>query len=467
MKSLLLVSSLLLFASCGKEQFGTATQQSSDTLKSRESYDFSFQTNKTLLVPKVDILYVVDNSRSTYHMQDSLKTSVANTVQKISGSFDYRVISTPLISDSLTDYYVYTNSTDALPSTSNIVPTTNALLNPIFNNPQDGIEKGLARTISFMDHHETSGLLRKGAYHLVILVSNGRDEEVEITVNTAGKTELATVSENGQQVTLFSKRLTSFTQLKNRLESLQLRLFSVTASSVCQENWRSSVKSYQDMSRSLYALSGATDSSSQDVYDLCGSGFTSLFEGVNRSIQKQLVPHQYRYIPITFAENNQEVDIDAIRVTKISNGVATQLVKNTDWKYEYYSSPTSKPTREEPSVGEYVTGHHFIKLTQLLTYPDEIRVTSTSLIEYFQYVVIPKAAKDDGMIVVRVNGQEIPKSAISYEGFKANTNIKVVVNGSSSSPVLKTGYFIKITNPTYYFKSGDSVDVSYNPAPLN
>lgn len=463
MKSLFLFASLLLLASCGKEQFGTVAQNESTSVSGLEKYSATFETKRTLLKPKVDIIYVVDNSSSTVHIQQALKDSVTATLGTISSQFDFRVISTPLISTSTTDYNVFTNSTDALPSTSNIVPSVNLLLTPIFNNIQNGIEKGLARTIDFMNYHRSTGLIRPNAYHLVILVSNGRDEEVEDVFNANGETRLATVMENGVPVTIFSKRLASFTQLKTSLQSQQLRLFSVTASQPCQSGWRASALSYQSMSKELYQLSLASDSSSNDIYDLCGGGLTKLFAGVNKSIKEEVVPHRYRYFPVTFANNNPIADTNAIQVKKISNGTITNLVKNTDWTYEYSATPVSKPMRENPD-SEYVTSQHFIRLTNLLVYPDNILITSTSMVEYFQYVVIPRPAKNDGSVVIRVNGNDIPKADISYDGYKANTNIKVSHQGSSSTPeVFKSGYFIKITNPAYYYKSGDAVDVYYTP----
>lgn len=470
MKSLFLFASLLLLASCGKEQFGTASKSESTSVSGLEKYSATFETKMTLLKPKVDIIYVIDNSSSTFHMQQALKDSVTATLGTISNQFDLRVISIPLISTSTLDYSVFTNSTDSLPSTSNIVPSANLLLNPIFSNIQDGEERGLARTLDFMNHHRSTGtspsLLRPNAYHLIILVSNGHDQEVEKVWGSNGETQLHTV--NGTSTTVFSQRLTSFSQLKTNLQSQQLRLFSVTASRKCtmktnsstyRSGWISSELSYQNMSKELYQLAEATDSSTRDVYDLCEDGLSKLFAGVNKSIKEEVVPHKYLYFPITFANDNPIVDTNTIQVKKISGNTITTL---TGWTYEHYPNGVSKPMRTDPA-SEYVTSKHFIRLNsnQPLVYPDNILITSTSLVEYFQYVVIPRPAKNDGSIVVRINGNNIPATAISYEGYKANSNIKP--SGSNTPDVLKSGYFIKITSSTYFYKSGDSVDVYYTP----
>lgn len=464
MKSLILLSSLLLLASCGKELFGTAAQNSLDKAPGVDKYIATFQTKNTITKPKVDILYVVDNSGSTYSLQASFKASVKKTIETISNDFDYRVISIPLISNSMTPY-VYTKSSEALPSTSYIVPSADALIDPIFSNIVIDTERGLQRTIDFMNHHTNTGLFRNGAYHLIVLVSNGHDEEVEEVWEENGETRLRKTTSN-PIVTEYSKRLSQFNQLKINLASKQLRLFSATASSVCN-GWRSSKISYQAMSKKLYQDSGATDSLTEDVYDICGNGLSNLFAGVNQSIQKVVIPHSYRYFPVTFADTHNFVDTNNIQVKKISNGNITQLTRNTDWTLESSSTAVSKATRELPSPGEYQSAKHFVKVTTLITYPDDIIISSTSYLEYFGYIVLPKPARNDGSIVVKVNGQELPKSSYSYEGFKANTDTKVSYQGSKIEPaVKKTGYFIKITNSAFFYKSGDDVEVFYTPAPI-
>jgi hypothetical protein len=86
-------------------------------------------------------------------------------------------------------------------------------------------------------------------------------------------------------------------------------------------------------------------------------------------------------------------------------------------------------------------------------------------------VVITQAATTNdplNPIVVKVNGVQIPNSAFSYRGLVYNENIKVSYNGYLDTPEqFRTGYFITITDPQYYYKSGDNVTVGFKPAPLN
>lgn len=465
MKSIILLSSLLFLASCGKEQFGTAAQSESSQADALKAFKQTSCSSFTLIRPKVDILYVVDNSPSTHHIKDDLKSSIKKTLSTISADFDYRVISTPLISTSVNDYHVYTNSSDTIPNTSLIVPRADLLIDRIFENVTAGTERGLQRTIEFMNHNRVTGLLRQGAYHLVIMVSNGRDTEVEIASGTNGETVY--VSQ-----TVFAERKASFDQLKSNLASQQFRFFSVTASETysssrpyaCKEGWLSSQKSYQAMSKALYNDSGASDSPTRDVYDLCGTGFSTLFSGVNDSIQKVLLKHEYRYWPISFADSHETtVDLNSLNVYKVSNGVA-QLMNPSTWSYHHNTTGAPLNTRELPTPGEPINGKHFIKFNTRVVYPDCVQITSTTKTEVFGYITIPRKPVESS-IIVKINGVAIPKGAVNgwtlMPFVTVPFNIKIPI--TAVPEVKKSGYMIKLNGSQNYYKSGDSVDVHYIP----
>ncbi len=460
MKSLFLFASLLLLASCGKEQFGTAAQTESTQTDALKSLAVSSCSSHTLVKPKVDILYVVDNSESTSHMNSDIKNSIKNTVNSISSQFDYRVIGIPLVADlsNTSTYQVLSQDPTGIPHTSNIIIKTSEL--NFFTHTESGIERGLNRIKSFIDAHKNSGLFRKGAHHLIVLISNGRDEEIETAFNANGETT--------QNTAIFNQRLAELRNLRTALQSstqpTQFRLLSATASAGCTKSgWRSSERSYQAMSKQLYIDSGATDNPSYDIYNLCSSaGVSNLFSSVNNSIQQVVVPHGYRYWHIPFAENNPSVDPTKVKVYKFVPGSAPAPMNNSEWSY-YENSGTQLNTRENPTPGEAVVGKHFIRFNNLLTYPSCVQISATTRTEYFHYVVLPRAPKKES-IIVRVNGQNIPSSALTYLGYKSNENIKVEHNGSTLTPEVKqSGYFIKITNSNYYYKSGDNLETFYTP----
>lgn len=455
---------LTILTGCGNEQFGTGGQTSDSTANPLTSYAHQSCSNFTLIKPKVDVVYVVDNSASTYYLANDIKNALRNTVDTLSSDFDYRVIGTPLIetSNGNNDYQVMTNSSDlaGLPGTPRRIQTSSEFT--FFSNAGGGgFERGLSRVNSFISSHKSSGLIRPNAHTIIVLVSNGRDADIEAQGPFG----------NGETIYNASAFSSALTQLRSKKNAgYQLRFASVTAHTSCQSGWFSSHKSYVQMSKEIYDTSGATDqdgASTPDAYNLCGSSFSSIFSSVNNSIKQVLIAHGYRFWPITFAENSETVDINEIQVIKIgSNGVRTTLVKNTDWTYQDNGSPMLVSTRETPSPGEPVTGRHFIRFNQLLMYPDCVLVTSVSRTEYFDYIVLPR--KPLLPVTIKVNGVEIPQSALSTSQVNTSQTLNIKApyptTADENPPVMRTGFMIQITNPQYYYKSGDNVESLYTPA---
>ncbi len=423
--------SLLFFTmltGCGNEQFGTGGQSSNDSVPSVSAFSAQSCSTYTLIKPKVDVLYVVDNSASSYYLSNDVKTALRNTVDSLSRDFDYRVIGTPLIqtANGNEDYQVMTNSTDlaGIPGSPKRIQTSSEFT--FFSNPGGGgYERGLNRVYGFVNYHK-GALLRNNAYTLVVLLSNGRDADVEAQ-SPYGNGESIYNASN------FSIALNNLKSVKNSLQAQQFRFVSVTAHSNCNSGWFSSLKSYVQMSKEIYNVSGGSDQdgdSSPDAYDLCGGGVSSIFASVNSAIKQVVIAHGYRFWPITFAENNV--------------------------------TPMSINTRETPTPGEPITGRHFVRFTNLLNYPDCVLVTSVSKTEVFNYVVLPK--KPLLPVTVKVNGVEIPQSALNTGSVGTSQTLNIKFSPANTPPVMRTGFMIQITDPNYYYKSGDNVESLYTPA---
>lgn len=458
---------LMALTSCGSEQFGTVPKSTTSEADPLKSYAHNSCSAFTLIKPKVDVLYVVDNSSSSYYIGSDIKNALSNTVNRLSSDFDYRVIGTPLIETSggNNDYQVMTNSSDlqGIPSDSRRISSAGSF--SFFSNaPVTGVERGLNRVVSFVDSHKNA-LIRNNAYLIVVLVSNGRDLEVEEDAGFGnGETRLNTANYNA--------RLASLRSIHSTLNSLQLRMISVTAKSVCSPGYRTAHKSYVKMSNDLYMDSKAQDSNANlDSYDLCSSGgIASIFTAINNSIKQVVLPHQYRYWPITFAENNEMVSKDEIKVQKISpNGSSVTLTRDTDWFYEDRGSAQTVNTRELPTPGEPITGRHFIRFSNLVTYPDCVLVTSVSRTEYFGYIVLPQRPRID-TVSVRINGRVISQSSSNgwsdLTSTSSTRNIKVPypAPGDENPPVIRTGFMLQLNGSANYYKSGDSVEVNFVPA---
>lgn len=440
------IHSLLLatLVSCGGEQFGTTPQSTSNSVQAPTGYKQYSCSSHTLIKPKVDVLYVVDNSGSIFDIQDAVKAAIKNTANTISQNFDYRLISTKLIqpqtdSTPYDDYLVLTNSTDALPDTSKKVSVASELFNFVYDGK--AMERGLGRTYEFMNHHKNS-LLRNGAYQIVVLVSNGRDDQV------AGDSAL------------FASTLTNYQTLKGALQAPQLRFLSVTAKGSCG---KSAADTYVKMSTSL--------NSSSDSFDICSSSLSNLFSVVNSTIQQVIIPHHYRYWPMTFAKvGDTENSFGEIKVYKVSGNSAPVLVPASEWTY-HESTQGWENTRELPTVGERADYKHFVRFNNLVTYPDCIQIEAKSRTEYFGYIILPRAPQLAG-IYVTINGNSIPQS--STNGWTYIGNVTVPKNikmpypnaGDDLPKVEKMGFMIQLNGSSNYYKSGDNVQVNFIPAAI-
>jgi hypothetical protein len=456
---------LLMVVGCGSEEFGTVPKSTTSTPDSITSYTQSSCSTYTLIKPKVDVLYVVDNSSSSYYIANDIKTALSNTVKSLSSDFDFRVVGTQLIAtpNGNNDYQVLTNSPDlqGIPSDTRKISSAGDFT--FFATPSSGVERGLGRIVDFVSFHR-GNLLRNNAYLVIVLVSNGRDLEVEEDAGFGnGETKLNTA--------MYSGKLSALRTLKSQMSALQLRLFSVTAKNTCVPGYRTALKSYVKMSTDLYTDSLATDNEiNKDSYDLCSSvGVTSIFTAINNSIKKVVLPHQYRYWPITFANSNEMVDLTKVKVQKVGpNGSSLTLTKDVEWFYENKNPAAAVNTRELPTPGEPYTGSHFIRFANPIVYPDCVLVTSVSKTEYFGYIVLPQQPKF-GTVSVRINGRPVPKSATNgwsdLSLMTSTRNIKVPYpnQGDENPPIIRTGYMLQLNGSQNYYKSGDAVEVNYLP----
>lgn len=442
---------LFVLAGCGSEQFGSVPQNSSNSVDPLKDFSQLSCSSMTLIKPKVDILYVVDNSGSALSMSDAIKTSITNTIGSISQQFDYRVIGTKLIPDTATDYdyRVMTNSADALPNVSKKIISSSEM--PFFSMPVVGAprEAGLKRTVNFINNN--GSLIRNNSHLIVILVSNGRDTEAEIDHDGSASTPT-------QQQPIFSTRVSELNTIKSSKSLVELRFMPVTAhTDNCTSGARSSLNSYVAMGN----IFGA------ETFNLCNNNVTSLFAQVNSTIQQETIPHVYRYWPITFAEGNEMVSISEIQVYKVSGNSQPQLLPNSSWTYR--NIPGGVNTRVQPTAGEYSSLTHFVEFNSgsYITWPDCVQIKSVSKTEYFKYIVLNKGADTSKPMSVRINGNVISSSNYTYRGYIGPVNTKVDYMGSGDQPAVnKSGYMIEITNPSSYYKSGDSVEVSFTGAAI-
>jgi hypothetical protein len=407
-----------------------------------------------------------------------VKTAIQNTVGTISNQFDYRIIGTPLLKtgNGNQDYQVLAKTPSSLPGTvSNSKVLSAASQFSFFSgtpaNPSEP-EAGLRRADEFISAHlsfpgQTNGLFRQNAYLIIVLISNGKDHEVEYLNGNF---------EPQQNLSVFNTRKNRFvgpSGLKQYLSSKQFRLFSVTANvKGCKTGYYSSLKSYTAMSQALHDSHNfsANNNPYDDHYDLCDSdGISSVFGDINSTIQQITIPHKYNRWPITYTETATGLNPATIKVYKSSPTQQPTLLPASSFTYIHNPNQNPYDTRIEPlPTGEPTTSKHLIQFTanNEVTYPECVQITSESNPEYFGYVVIPKNPIPSS-VVLKIKGQVIPQSATngwSIGGYQFEKNIKVLHLGFSDLPEAKrTGHFINLNGSNNYYKSGDSVTIDYVP----
>jgi hypothetical protein len=459
--TLVLFIALLTMWGCSKEEFASTPKSEKYTANNVEVFQNLTCSNHTLVKPPVDILYLVDNSSSANYLSSTVRNQIALTIQSLSQEFDYRVMVAPLLPDGASDTFrpVITNNAGAMSTNVNVVPPDSA---SFFGPPQGSNERGFERAYQLINQNRISNggmVFRNNAHTLVVLVSNGNDNETSSYLNGFP------IVNQGAYDTAKARFIT----LKSNLAAQQFRFFSLVAHTSNCRSGHFLGKVYIDMSKDIYLHEQATDSSrvTKDSYDLCKDEY-SIYSGVNSSIRQEVVGHTYNKWQVSSSTAPEAIDPVDIQVTKLTpSGAATTLTMNQD--FTCCSTGTNVNTRIAPTPGEPKTGT-FIDLTFAgrVSYPDCLVVRTRTPTEYYGFAVAPTKPRPE-TIVVRIRGANVPQSSTngwSYEGYRENQNIKVDVNGNPAAPALnRTGYFIKLNGSAKY-ASGDTIELFYTPAPL-
>jgi hypothetical protein len=487
--SLLMLLSLLFVAGCGEEQFAERTKSTKYGTQDIVSSQSNACANMTLIKPAVDILYVVDNSSSSFNISYTVKQEIAKTISSISNGFDYHILVAPLLASNwesnLTSFQLITSSYNGLtnPTSLNIVSPENLQFFETVTGTN--YEPGLARVKSIIDANRSNGVFRTGAYTIVVVISNGDDNHTQyvngqpigsplsdpnfqnyLTEFKKYTKKYADSLGGGENPTSYQER--SLTNTSNLLKSQQFRFLSVVAHSNCKSGYKAGTR-YKTMSEQIYHYNGTGNSTHLDSYDLCSGEYVQLFSAINSTIKQIILPHKYDHWKITNA-GPTDIQSDDILVKKVKeDGSVVNIPESNSDGFEYLgyvTTPTN--TRYEPSPGEPQTGH-LIKLYghARVTFPECIIAKTRTPTEYFGFVVMPRKP-DLSTVKLKINGATVPKnsgngwSSYSNNMYVENLNIKVPgpTNAAVTPELNKSGYFLKLNGSAIY-TNGDEVEVFY------
>jgi len=487
-RNLLTILALTLATSCGEEVFTQNTLVEGDGSAGVQSFSDNNCTDLTLVKPPVDILYVVDNSGSSSLPNfQALKEQIRTTLSTISTEFDFHITIAPLMSPAAENMQSFQLMAYDV---SNLVSAAVNLIEPknveMFTQAAgNNTEYGFTRAAAIIDSNRANGIFRNNSNTIVVLISNGDDNEA---VTTIGGNQ---VPDSGKYTSLKNKFL-SYTKsyadsntVANPMNADSFRFISLVAHSNCN-SWKKG-SNYQLMSNDIYnywknnlpaqSNSNSDDNSaSKDSVDLCSSDYSSIFKSVNKSIRAVIVGHEYDYWRISTA-SAAEIQEDDITLTKIKTDGSTEVLTIDPVNgFEYLGYKSAQNTRYHPTLGEPKTGL-MVKLngTAKLKYDSQLEKAECMIAktrtptEHFGYVAISREPQQ-GTIKVEIDGVDQPKSATNgwnYLGWHDVKNIKVPGSTSAAiTPVVnRTGYIIQLNGSAIY-TNGQSIKVFYKPAAL-
>jgi chorismate mutase len=481
-KKLYLLGLFLLICACSKEEFAPFTQKKTTTappIVTNAPPVGNSCSNFTLVKPPVDFLFVWDNSSSQVFITPETKAALNNVITSISDRFDYHIMLAPLLpkfSAGRPVQYVIASNDNSL----NLPASQQYMKIPYIEAPQKldeftlvggTIENGYDRVIDLLNLNRSNNIFRQNAYTIVVVMSN-EDETSDIPPGG--------VRSNINLQNVINTKFSQIKQIRDSLNSIQFRFISLVAHKIgnhsCSNLWDDGI-SYRRMSKKIYdeinpPANKPTDQNNRlsvaDSYSICNGQFLTLFDGINSTIQEQVIQHVYNYWPLA-STTDPVFDPGAITVTK-NNG--QNLVQN-DLVNGFRLLPgiqVDHPTRQfPPPPGERFTGY-LIELfgNGRVTFPECINVRTQSPAEYYGYLSMNKDP-DLSSIQLTIDGVTIPQSNTNgweYIGFIEGQNIKVKSrlepNQPGLPPIEQTGYFIKL-HGNAIFTNGSSANLLFKP----
>ncbi len=504
---------VFFISACGEEAFAPKRVSQSEVSNPINTFNFNACSSFTLIKPKVDFLFLWDNSTSSVFINDQTKQALNRTIDNISSRFDYHVMMAPLVvgnSDSLNSQakLISENTIGLASSALNLkIDRTLAAQSLNFSYANGSREQGVDRAIDLIKGNVSNGIFRANSYVYVVLMSNQDDSSWE-RYPVAEADRQAYLNDKSKEMLClrgnYSPQSGNCTGIN--LNSIQMRFMSVTAfndygnGNSCGgvSSWKKGA-TYQQFSKRVYLepyrVGGVpeyrqSDQNTRsdgmfDSYDICAqSSFTSIFDGINASINDTLITHRYNYWPLA-SSGASSIDPEEIRVFKegVEMPKLNPPIPGGASGFTFNNYVQTVNTRFEPTPGEPFTGY-VVRLygNAIVNYPECIRVQTQSPKEWFGYVNL-QTKPVESSIQLKINGQIVPQSTTNgwqliksggQPQYFTSKNIKISGPGNFcpsnstnycvGNPSLdKSGYFIQLFGNAVY-SNGATIEVIYDPS---
>lgn len=483
---------LFLASSCGIEEFATKKKKDSLAINNISTNTQSACSQFTYIKPKVDFLFLWDNSSSAVFINSATRQALNQTIDLISTRFDYHIVLAPLVvpnGSSVNDYAgLIVSDTPSGEMTSTALSMRidrSAAQNHLSTFPAVGSsEYGTQRAIDILNTNKTtsSGALknafRYGAHTIVVVMSTEDDD--------------GAINENNPFAHLqnfVSQKTAALNSLKNSLDSIQLRFFSIVRKRECNQQYApmspfAYSEGYRRVSEQVFYSQSPLPpdiGSNRDSFDLCSiSDFTKVFDGINNSIQDFIIGHKYNYWPV--AQSGANIDPNEITVTKDGTSYPrlNEPVAGGSNGFSFNNYVQTVNTRFAPDAGEPFTGY-VVKLygDAQVTYPECMSVRTQTVLEWYGYAHL-QSKPVESSIQLKIDGATVSKCPSNVSGcngweliknnsgptYISNQNMRIVGpnNFTPKSPgLVKSGYFLKLHGNAAY-SNGQSVEIIYDPS---
>jgi len=504
---------LTLFTGCGADQFAPKRVKDAQVSPQVQQNSFAACSAFTLIKPKVDFLFLWDNSTSSVFINNSTKQALNNTIDQISSRFDYHVLMAPLvIGDTDPENYqakLISENTDGLGSgaLSMKIDRTLAAQSLNFSYAQGSKEEGVDRAVDLIKANVSNGIFRANSYLYVIVMSNEDDSSWEKNQIAAADQQIYINEKTKELLCLrgaYNPPSGNCTGVN--LNSSQLRFMSISAfnsygnGNTCGgvTSWKKG-DTYQKVAKAVYNQPYFVNGTNQyrqsdqntrsdgmyDSYDICSqSSFSSVFDGINAAINDTLIQHKYNWWPVA---SSSALSIDPNEVRVFKDGIEMQQLQSPipagASGFTFVNSVQTQNTRYEPTPGEPFTGY-LVRLygNAIVTYPQCISVQTQTPKEWFGYINLQTKPLESS-ISVKING--IPVSQSTTNGWQliksggnpqyfTSKNIKIMGPGNfcpsnsteycGATPAInKSGYFLKLFGNAVY-SNGATIEVIYDPS---
>lgn len=490
-RTLFLTTALLVLSSCAKEEFSTNKGKQSSSTSEALTTSAKLCAQSTLIRPQVDILMLWDNTTSFNFVTPQTKSSMSNLIASVSENFDYHVLSAPLVpagygseSGTLSEAQLIVKDTAGL--SGNALSIVNSKENVIaslgFSTGNGSTESGVSRSISVIQDNISNGIFRRGAYTIIVVISN-EDDKMCIGCNSTTSYDNYINPKINQLLTMRGNYLNTN---QGTLNASMMRFINISPLTSCKSGNNQQNYMYRKVARDIYnapytngwpksndhlspALPGYPDS-----YNLCSMDFSHIFDGVNTAIKQTLLKHAYDYWPL--ASSAASVDPDTVRVIRSDNVelINRKLNTSTTKGFEVVldndgnAANTTINTRYSPAPGEPFTGK-LIKLfgvegNDKIVYPDCLTVSYTEVKSTYGYVYLQYGEPNVETLEVRINDVLVPKDSTNgwdYMGLQftnaLDSNFKIANLPAGTS----SGYFLRLNGTAKKNNSGKNTFTIY------